>query len=255
MPDFPGNGVPYHVDRGDGEPLMLLHSGGMAHQEWNVHRDAWEQRFRVVTPDLPGHGRTPLVGEELTVAGMVEAVVALLDELGVEAAHVVGSSMGGSVALKLALEHPDRVRRLVLFRIGYRREGAKVQQALALDDPEHWEQRGMATWLSRIHEPQGGPEAWKQVIHRAATLPQRDPAGRDLTTAALEGIDAPTLLVVGDRDPLVPVEEALEMYRAIPRSDLWILPHASHVVASRTWRKAAFEQEIDRFLRAAGRRG
>lgn len=239
-------------DRSD-PALLLLHSGGMAHQEWDLHREGFERRFRVLAPDLPGHGRTPLEGDRIELPELTEAVRGVLEHAGVPRAHVAGSSMGGSVALRLALAHPERVDRLVLFRIGFRRKPGKVREALQMDDPRTWERLGMAEWLSRIHEPQGGPEAWKDVIERAASLPDRDPPEGDLDAEALSGIQAPTLIAVGDRDPLVPVEEAVEMYRAIEEADLWVIPHATHVVAFRTWRRGIFGKEVDRFLRGARR--
>jgi pimeloyl-ACP methyl ester carboxylesterase len=241
--------VPHYVDEGEGPALVLLHSGGMAHQEWDVHREAFEQRFRVLAPDLPGHGRTPLTSETLTVAGMRDAVEAAMEDAGVGSAHVVGSSMGGAVALRLAAERPDLVDRLVCFRIGYRRDTKDVANELSLDDPDYWRRIGMAEWLSRVHEPQGGPQAWKQVVDRAANLPRRDPDAHSLDEEDLATIEAPTLVVAGDRDPIVPVEEGLAMYRTIPEADLWIIPHAAHVVAARTWRREAFQEEVVRFLR------
>jgi len=247
--------TPHYVDDGTGEPLVLLHSGGMAHQEWGVHREAFADRYRVIAPDLPGHGRTPLAADQLTVAGMVEAVEAVYEDAGIEQAHLVGSSMGGGVALRLADERPHLVDRLVAFRIGFRRETKDVATELSLDDPSYWERLGMDEWLARIHEPQGGPEAWKDVVHRAAHLPREDPDAHRLDEDDLAEIEAPTLVVAGDRDPIVPVEEAVAMYRSIPEADLWIVPHASHVVAERTWRREAFQDEVLRFLKDARHAG
>lgn len=240
--------VPRYVDEGDGPPLVLLHSGGMAHQEWDVHREALDKRFRVLAPDLPGHGRTPLHADALTVQSMVEAVLAMLADAGVDQAHLVGSSMGGGVALRLTLDRPELVDRLVLFRSGFRRETKNVVEDLSLDDPAYWEEIGMASWLSRIHEPQGGAQAWQDVVARAARLSRSDPAAHDVDEQELARIDAPTLVIAGDRDPIVPVEEAVEMYQAIPQAALWIIPNASHIVAARTWRRQSFAEELQRFL-------
>jgi 3-oxoadipate enol-lactonase len=244
--------VPYYGDEGEGPALLLLHSGGMAHQEFDVHLDAFTDRFRVLVPDLPGHGRTPLDGS-LTVEALVDAARAVLDDAGVEAAHVLGSSMGGQTALALAASDPERVNRLVLFRSGFRRETKRVADELNLDDPDYWRGLGMDAWLSRVHEPQGGDEAWIDVVQRAATLPERDPGGHAIDGDELGEIGSPTLVVVGDRDPLVPVEAAVEMYERIPDSDLWIVPHAGHVVGARTFRANAFRDEVSRFLDRSSR--
>ncbi len=241
--------VPFFLDVGQGPALVLLHSGGMSHEEFKEHARALSDGFRVLVPDLPGHGRTRLDGS-LTVEGMGESVVSMLEEVGLACAHVLGSSMGGGVALWLALNRPSVVDRLVLFRIGFRRSGKNVARDLSLDDPSYWESVGLAEKLSMMHEPQGGPDAWKRIIHRDARLFEKDAKAHDHDVEELEQIDAPTLIIAGDRDPLVPVEEAVEIYRSIPDADLWILPRATHVVAAQTWRGTAFRTEVARFLEA-----
>lgn len=248
-----GDRIPFYVDEGDGDPLVLLHSGGMAHQEFEPHLEAFQREFRVLAPDLPGHGRTPLPDEGLTVAGLVEAIERVLDDAGIETAHALGSSMGGAAALRFALEHPSRVDRLVCFRTGHRASSKQVRDELGLADPDRWRRMGMDTWLSRVHEPQGGPDAWTEVIQRAATLPERDAGGHDLDGEALAQLEAPTLIAVGDRDPIVPLDEAVEMYRTIPDADLWVIPRATHVVAARSWRKETFQAEVTRFLKGSRR--
>ncbi len=102
----------HRVVRGAGPPVLLLHAGGLDGRMWEGLAQRVEDRFRLVIPDLPGHGRTPVPPERYAVA---EEVVALLDELGIERAAVVGNSYGGRVALQLATLAPDRVAALVLL--------------------------------------------------------------------------------------------------------------------------------------------
>jgi 3-oxoadipate enol-lactonase len=102
----------HRVVRGDGPPLLLLHSGGLDGRMWEGLAQRIEDRFSLVIPDLPGHGRTPVPPERYAPA---EEVVALLDELGIERAAVVGNSYGGRVALQLATIAPDRVAALMLL--------------------------------------------------------------------------------------------------------------------------------------------
>lgn len=241
----------YHIDEGDGDALVLLHSGGMTHEEWTDHLPAFTHRFRVIAPDLPGHGSSPLEGDRLHIPNMANAVLDLLDELGIDEAHVVGSSMGGAVALSLALDTPDRVDQLVLYRISHRRPPDAEDNAEWMADPAHWVEMGLADKLSTWHEPQGGPEAWKQVIGRVADTLRPGYPGRETDTQALASIQAPTLIIVGDRDPLVPLEHALAMYETIPEADLWVIPHATHVTATSTWRREIFDKEVFRFLRTS----
>ena len=150
----------------DSQPVILLHSGGMAGEEWQPQIAPLAQRYRVLVPDLPGHGKSELAGERLSVSLMAEAVLDMMDAEGIETANLCGSSMGGAVALWLTLKHPERVKRLVLYRISYRSNLDIHKQIYAMGDPAYWENFGLAAWLSKLHSPQGGADAWKHVIAR-----------------------------------------------------------------------------------------
>jgi 3-oxoadipate enol-lactonase len=242
----------HYLESGKGEPLILLHSGGMSGAEWQPHLPLFARHFRVIAPDHLGHGRSPMVAEKLAVADMGRAVLELLDELELPQASLVGSSLGGAVALWLTLHYPERVRKLVLYRVGYRKDEASHAGTRDLADPAYWRGVGMHKWLSDVHRPQGGPEAWEDVIGRVseALEPATTDHAHDLEI--LERIAQPTLLVVGDRDPLAPLEQVLEMFGAIPHCGLWVMPYATHVTATNTWRAESFALEVTRFLHRRG---
>ena len=238
----------YYTETGQGEPLILLHSGGMNGAEWKPQLLALARNFRVIVPDHLGHGRSPMVAERLTVSDMGRAVLELMDTLQLPRATLVGSSLGGAVSLWITLHHPERVARLVLYRVGYRKDEDSHAGTRSMADPEYWRGVGLQGWLSDIHKPQGGPDAWKTVIGRVADAlaPATTEHAHDLEI--LKQIAQPTLLIVGDRDPVAPLSQILEMYEAIPNSGLWVMPYASHVTASNTWRAEAFALEVTRFL-------
>jgi pimeloyl-ACP methyl ester carboxylesterase len=116
-------------------------------------------------------------------------------------------------------------------------------------DPDYWRDVGLHGWLSDVHAPQGGPEAWKTVIGRVSEAldPEISDHAHDL--GVLGRVTQPTLIIVGDRDPLVPLGQALEMFESIPDCCLWVLPYATHVTATNTWRADCFALEVSRFLR------
>ncbi|PWV63539.1 alpha/beta fold hydrolase [Plasticicumulans acidivorans] len=238
----------HYTETGSGEALVLLHSGGMCGEEWKPQLPTLAKSWRVITPDLPGHGRSPLTAEHLSIGDCGRAVLALLDALGIERAHLLGSSMGGATALWIAVHHPERVARLGLYRVSYHKNEHTHAGTRDMGDPAYWKGVGLAGWLSRIHEPQGGPEAWQQVIRRVGEALDPTTSDHNHTLDTLRTLACPTLVIVGDRDPLVPLADALAMYQAIPDCGLWVMPFASHVTASNTWRAEAFAQEIARFL-------
>ncbi len=241
----------YTSERGEGQPLVLLHSGGMNHSEWQPQMDRLSKRLHVIAPDMLGHGRSPAPDGPLRVRALAESVLRTLDARGIERAHWAGSSLGGATALWAAVHHPERVDKLVLYRVGYRKTADSHGETRRMADAAYWERMGMAGWLAKIHEPQGGPEAWKTVIGRVSQA--LDPADSDHNhdLASLGGIRGPTLLIVGDRDPVAPLDDVLSMYRNLPDARLWVIPGASHVTASNTWRAEAFGVELERFFTRA----
>lgn len=239
-----------HLDKQHKKTVLLLHSGGMAGVEWQPQLAALSKVFNVLVPDLPGHGRSLVAeGETISIASMGEAVIALLDALSLEQVHVVGSSMGGAVALWLCLNHPSRFSRLVLYRIGYSKNAATYEQTKSMANPEYWRQYGMHQWLSTLHSPQGGASAWERVIARVSEILDPAHSAHDHQLADLARLPK-TLLIAGDRDPLIPLDTLLAMYQTIPDAALWVIPNASHITASNTWRAEAFAEELIRFLKA-----
>lgn len=242
----------YYQESGQGEPLILLHSGGMTGAEWQPQIAEFSQHFRTIVPDQPGHGQSPMQADRLQIGDIGRAVLELMDDLNIEKTHLLGSSMGGAVTLWIALNAPERIDKLIVFRVGFRKNQSTHSGTMEMSDPNYWRSVGLDKWLSKIHQAQGGPDAWQQVIGRVAEA--LDPATSDHnhTLEKLATISAPTLLIAGDRDPLVPLEQVLDMYKTIPQAGLWLLPYTTHVSATNTWRSESFALEVCRFLQGRG---
>ncbi len=238
----------HYVESGQGEPLILLHSGGMSGAEWTPQIPLFSRHYRVIVPDHLGHGSSLMPTGKLSISDMGYAVLTLMDSLQLSHAHLLGSSLGGGVALWITRYHPERVRKLVLYRAGYRKDQCSYNETRSMADPAYWRSVGMHKWLSDIHQPQGGPDAWKEVISRVAEVLEPATTDHSHDLAALAGITQPVLLIVGDRDPVAPLAQILEMFDAMPRAGLWVMPYATHVTASNTWRAESFAREVIRFL-------
>ncbi|OCA91471.1 2-succinyl-6-hydroxy-2,4-cyclohexadiene-1-carboxylate synthase [Bacillus sp. FJAT-27225] len=111
------NNLNYHVElRGNGTPLLLLHGFTGSSGTWSPFFTKWEVHFKLICPDLPGHGKTRPISqpERFSMDNTVEDLKGILDYLGVEKADVLGYSMGGRIALAFALAYPERVRKLIM---------------------------------------------------------------------------------------------------------------------------------------------
>ena len=223
MPYAEVNGLNMYYDvQGDGEPLVLLH-GGMASvpERWIPF---FAPRFRVIAPEQMGQGRTADLGERpFHYHDMAEDTVALMRHLGVERAAVVGYSDGGIVGLDIAIHHPQRVSKLVTTGSTARFEGntPETQEFLRTLDPT-----SEPVWDEYAELSPDGADHWPVVLERLKPMWAAEP---NFSDEDLRAIEAPTLLIIGDRDIVKP-EHAVEMFRAIRHARLCVVPDAEHGV-------------------------
>ncbi len=238
-----------HNDNNNNNPaLFLLHSGGMAGVEWDPQIKYLQKNFCLYIPDLPGHGRTVLEGE-LTVSKMANAILEIMQKENLKKAHFVGSSMGGAVALYLAINYPEIIDRLVIYRIGYKKNIQTHEQTQSMANPEYWKKFGMHRWLSKLHTPQGDENSWQTVIKNVSKTLDPRTSEHNHSLLDISKISAKTLLIAGDRDPVIPLEVVLEMHKTIANSGLWIMPYTTHITNTNTWRDKEFSDELIRFFR------
>jgi pimeloyl-ACP methyl ester carboxylesterase len=221
----PLNGVEiYYTIEGTGEPLLLLHGGGGCHEDW-VHagRDQFLSEYRLIAPDARGHGRSTNPSRTITHRQCAQDTLALLDHLGIERCKAIGVSMGGNLLLHMATLQPDRIEAmLVVSATMYFPE-----QARAIMRHVPVENRSGSEWETMRKRHKLGDEQivalweWQRGMKDSYD-------DMNFTAASLSGIKASTLIVYGDRDFLYPVEMGVELYRAIPRSALWVVPNGGH---------------------------
>src|ERR1700691_1002814 len=127
------NGAVHYLERGRGEPLLLIHGLGSSGADWALQVAALERRFRVIAPDLPGCGHSAAPRGERSIAGFAASLWALLDHLEAPRVNIVGFSLGGAVGLEMALQRPESVHRLALIN------------SLATYRLDHW-----SKWLEAV---------------------------------------------------------------------------------------------------------
>lgn len=212
----------YFEVHGNGPPLLLLHGFTGSSQDWKAVADAWSSEFQLIVPDLRGHGRSGTLSQPFRHQDAAADVLALLDHLQIGTVRGLGISGGGNVLLHMATQQPERVEAMVLvsatpyFPAQARSIMRQYADSLA---EEQW------TILRRSHP--GGDEQIRALLESTTAFADSydDMA---FTPPHLATIQARTLIVQGDRDPLYPVDLSVEMAHAIPRASLWIVPNAGH---------------------------
>jgi pimeloyl-ACP methyl ester carboxylesterase len=245
------NGLRVGVDvAGSGPPLVLLHGASSSGREdFGAQVPALARSFTCHLPDARGHATTawdPAAG--LHLDDLVADLVALLDALALPAVHLVGFSMGGATALATAVAAPERVRSLVLVGTATEREPrTSVIRHLADADRIERQDPAWAAALARRHDPAQGEGAWRRLMPAIATFVA---AQEPLSPAALRRVEMPALVVVGDRDPIVPVGQAWALARQLPDARLFVVPGCPHEVPSK--RPRLFLEGLLGFYREIG---
>ncbi len=217
----------YYEEWGAGDPVVLLHGGGVTADSWYGQAPALAARYRVLAPERRGHGRTPDVEGPYSYDGMADDTAAFMDEVGAGPAHVIGWSDGAVVALHLALRRPDLVAKLVVIGSAVTDEGAtEAARALNVDDEEGRET--LTRWFLPLYEPLSpdGPEHFPVFLGK---LTRMWSGGTGLELADLARIAAPTLVMQGDDDGVRAAHSA-EMAATLPEAQLAVVPGTSHAL-------------------------
>lgn len=208
----------WYDERGDGDPLVLLHPGGAGvdSRALGPSLDAFSRRFRTYTPEQRAHGHTPDVDGPISYQDMARDTIMFIDQVIGRPVHLFGYSDGAVVALMVTLARPDLVRRLVFAAGVFHRDGWEAG-VLDGEPPEVFRRS-----YSEV-SPDGG-DHYDEVVAKLAAMHDREPA---LTPGELNAIACRTLVMVGDDDE-VRLEHAVEMYRSLPAGELAVVPGTSH---------------------------
>lgn len=237
---------------GRGAPLLLLHGLGGSKITWLPLLSALARDHRVIVPDLPGHGESEKPVGDYTPRFHARVLRGVMDELGVERAMVVGSSLGGRIAVELALRSSGRVSALALLDPSVPGLRWRHVMALARVVPselgslpvplrERWMRLAIRRLFARPHDVQGGAYA---LAAQEFIRIYRDPRARvaflsslrhiitekpEPFFSSLRGIEQPALVIFGDRDRLVPARLGERLVQHLPQATLKVLPDVGHV--------------------------
>ena len=249
------------TELGEGPPLLMLHGGGpgasgMSNFSRNI--PAMVEAFRVIVPDMPGYGRSSKGLDRTDPFGaLARAMLALLDALGVERGHVLGNSLGGGCALRLALEAPERVDRLVLLGPGgvdtSRRPPTEgLMHLLDYYSGEGPTREKFEQFLCKdlVFDGASLPETLIEARYAASIDPEvvanpplvrpkdlKSAQALDLTLdPRLGSLEAPTLVLWGVEDRVNPATGGRSLQERMPNCDLYLFSRTGHWVQ---WERAA----------------
>jgi pimeloyl-ACP methyl ester carboxylesterase len=237
----------YYEVHGRGFPLVLIHGGGSTIETtFGRILPALAKTHQVIAVEMQAHGHTLDIDRPLSFEQDADDVAALLKQLNISKADIFGFSNGASTSLQIAIRHPELVNKIIVASTMYKKDGAY---------PWLWEMMKNPTF-------EGMPQPYKDAYLKINpdkealfTMYKRDVARMQSFTDINEGdikkINAPTLIVVGDKDVIRP-EHAVEMYRQIKHAQLMILPggHGNYMGELTTLKPGAIEYPALAFIEA-----
>lgn len=234
------NGVDLaYEELGAGEPLVLLHGGYGAVEMFGPNLDLLAARRRVIGVDLQSHGRSPAAGRPMRFETMADDIAALIQALDLERVALMGFSLGGAVALRILIQHPDLVERAVLVSTPYKRDGWYPEMRAGMDamGPGFAEAMRPTPLYETYSRLAPRPEDWPLLVDQVAALLKIDYDWSE----EVRSIAVPVMLVVGDADGMPP-SHAVEFFELLggglrdagwdrsgmTRHRLAVLPDATH---------------------------
>ena len=269
--DVAGTAIHYH-DMGQGPVLIMLHGSGPGASGWsNYNRNAEQlsRSWRVIIPDLPGFGKSDMKPVDGAIPGWwANAVVGLMDGLGIEKASFVGNSMGGMVTLKIALTNPDRVDRMVLMGPGggtpvfsiwptppiitlmtaYEGEGINAAKVRAFISACLYDQSVITDELiAQRLEAALDPRIVAQPPMRIGPAGPFEELWRD---PAMGKLQHQTLIIWGREDRVLPLDTGMILLKQLPNAQLQVFPKCGHWAQ---WEHPGrFNRVVASFLAAEG---
>ena len=250
--DLHGERVAY-LDEGQGEVILLLHGMAGSSQTWRSVMRPLSRKYRVVAPDLLGHGNSAKPRSDYSLGAFAVFLRDLLDELGVAQATIVGHSLGGGVAMQFIYQHPDYCQRLILIGSGglgpdvgwtlrlLSAPGAELIMPIIAPPPVLSVGEKVRSWFAKMGvESPRGAEMWsayssfgdaetRQAFLRTlrSVVDYRGQAVSALNRLHLR-TDMPTMAIWGDRDAVIPVDHAYAVQKTRPDVRLEVLPGVGH---------------------------
>jgi pimeloyl-ACP methyl ester carboxylesterase len=208
------------------QQLLLLHGAVGASSQLADLAESLGDRYRVYTHDFTGHGGRPFPDSPFSMDLFVADVLEFMDHERLDNVSIFGYSMGGYVAMCLAKRYPQRVKKIITLATKYHWDEAIAAREIQMLDPVKIEQKvpAFAAALAERH----APNDWKQVLKHTSGMMVGMGADNPLKMDDYPVISTPSLIMLGDQDKMVSLDETVAVYKALPKAQLSILPGTPH---------------------------
>jgi pimeloyl-ACP methyl ester carboxylesterase len=216
----------YYEAYGEGTPLLLFHGGLSSMSYFSMIIPELAKHFRVIAVDAPGHGRS-YHADSMSYQLMSDYMSEMIDLMGLDSVYLLGCSMGSNVALVLAHDRPDKVKRIISDGGIINANGSKI------DIIEYTESVSIETlskrWINWYNSVNPQKDLLGKFILNSRSMGSELPI---LSGSKISSIKSRALIMMGDRDGMIKLEHGLELYRAIKGSEFCVIPGAGHCIGN-----------------------
>lgn len=208
------------------EHIILLHGAIGASDQVRALADKLSANYKVHTPDLAGHGGRAIPNEPFSIQLFAANVLDYMKTNGLDKASIFGYSMGGYVGMYLASRHRERINKVVTLATKFHWDELVSAKEVQTLDPDKMEQKipAFADMLKNRHTP----EQWRYVLMKTREMMVNLGNDNTLKPDHFKAIEIPTLIMLGDRDRMVTLDETLNVFRSLPKAQMAMLPNTPH---------------------------
>ena len=215
--------IHYKVYGNGADALILLHGSMECMEDWSKQIPEFSKRYKVIAMDNRGHGKSTFTDNKMDYFLLSEDVLGLMNMLKIDSAHIVGFGDGGIIGLYLAIDHPERVRKLVAIGANYKVDTSVVYHEV-LEKVKAWDEEKVYQFVRNNFRGWPNNALLKPFTERMKTMLLTEP---NLTVADLKKIKCPALFVTGDHD-IIKLPHTTEMYEAVQWGNLAVIPGTKH---------------------------
>lgn len=219
--------------------ILLLHGAIGSKAQLCKLQEKLAGSFLVHSLNFSGHGGFGVSNEAFSIELFASEVIAFLDKKGIESIHIFGYSMGGYVAMYLAKHHRERIKRLITLATKFNWNETIAAQEIKMLNAARIEEKlpDFAAALQKRHAPGN----WKTVLEKTAVMLTEMGKDNPLKATDYPAVENPVLLMLGDRDKMVTLDETVEVYKKLPKGQLAILPNTAHPIEMVNTDRLVFE--------------
>ena len=208
--------------------ILLLHGAIGSKKQLEPIAFLLKDQFAVYSLNLPGHGGEPYPANGFSMDAFADTVLQYLDENQIEKVSIFGYSMGGYVAMMMAKKHPDRVEKIITLATKFYWDEAIAAKEVKMLQPDVIEEKipAFAQELALRHSPLN----WKEQLLQTQQLLLNLGKENALNLPDYKEINVPCLLMLGDKDKMVSLEETVAVYEQLPNASLAVLPQTTHPI-------------------------